>query len=70
MKSFNTLRARIKRSRKEIETIQKEVGKLRRELKAGTLDAKKLDAGLRKVQQRARFMPDHTPTFFSEIDDE
>lgn len=63
MKSWKALRAANDRALKEVERAKKEIAKLRRELKAGTLDAKTLNTGLEKVQKYVCEIPNHVPHF-------
>jgi hypothetical protein len=63
MESWNTLRAANDRALKEVERAEREIKKLRRELKAGTLDARKLDSGLLKVEKYVCEIPKHVPHF-------
>jgi plasmid stabilization system protein ParE len=63
MKSLSTLKAGNARALKEVERAEREIRALQRELKAGTLDRKKLDSGLKKVQHYVCKIPTHVPPF-------
>ena len=63
MKSMKALKAANDRALKEVERAKKEIAKLRRELKAGTLDARKLESGLLRVRKYVGEIPTHVPHF-------
>jgi hypothetical protein len=63
MKSWKALRAANDRALKEVERAKREIAKLRRALKAGTLDARTADSGLLKVQKYVCEIPNHVPHF-------
>jgi plasmid stabilization system protein ParE len=65
MRSLKTLKVGVDRAIREVERAEKEIDKLRRELKAGTLDRKKLESGLEKLNCYLAEIPSHVPPFGS-----
>jgi chromosome segregation ATPase len=63
MRTLKTVKAEVDRAIKDVERAKKEIAKLRRELKAGTLDRKKLESGLEKVHEYVAEIPIHVPPF-------
>jgi hypothetical protein len=53
------LNAKVRQTRAGKKATTGQIDKLLRGLKAGTLDRRKLEAGLKRLQQRIRFFPDH-----------
>jgi hypothetical protein len=53
------LNLKVRQARAGKNTATEQIDKLLRGLKAGTLDRKKLESGLRKIRSRIRLLPDH-----------
>ena len=68
MATYRELRAGNERALKEVERAEREIKKLTRELKAGTLDRRKLESGLAKVQKYVCVIPSHVPHFKAALD--
>jgi septal ring factor EnvC (AmiA/AmiB activator) len=59
----DTVRKDTKIALKEIKRAEREIGELQRELKAGTIDRKKLESGLEKVHKDVRKIAHHIAHF-------
>ena len=60
---MDTLQDRIDKGQSDIETAEKEVRRLQGELMDGTLDRKKLQTGLQKLEETLCKLGAHLPTF-------
>jgi hypothetical protein len=63
MVDMNTMKERVDKALEEVHRAEKEIGILKRELAAGTLDRKKLESGLEKLDCYVRQIPSHVPPF-------
>jgi plasmid stabilization system protein ParE len=53
------LQAKLRRAKKAIQAAHEEIRLLMSHSKAGTLDRRKLESGLRKVKRKMDVIPDH-----------
>jgi hypothetical protein len=67
MKRPMTFKAKSDRVYKEVKRAERELGKLQRELYAGTLDARRLTTGLEITKKLVCKIPTHIPIFNKDV---
>jgi septal ring factor EnvC (AmiA/AmiB activator) len=67
MKRSMTFKAKSDRVYKEVKKAKREIAKLQRELKAGTLDMRRLTTGLAKTNEYVSEIPTHIPIFSKDV---
>jgi hypothetical protein len=67
MKRSMTFKAKSDRVYKDVKKAKKEIAKLQRELKAGTLDRRRLTTGLKRANEYVSDIPVHIPIFSKDI---